>query len=548
MDRFLNNTFSLLCFTALGVTIIFTPWLNVDSLIIPKLIILFSMSLFILPRVVFTWKNLFVNKIPKTLAVLSILIFIQLLLVIFNSDAPLEQQFFGRTGRALGFATELSLLIITIASCCYITYKKVKLLLLTFLVSVMFSSLYSIIQYFGIDIFDWNTRTNGIIGTLGNPNFQSSLAAMAIVPALVYFWGQKKGLILSILLVAPLLVVLYISQSTQGYITSSFSILLLLLFYYWYKNRVIFSGLFISSAILVALAIIGMLNKGPFADLLYKYSIKSRGEIFRAAINTAQDNPFFGVGLDSLSDYYWIYRDPKDVDGVGEYADHAHNAFLNNASTGGFTLAFLQLSISILGVYSFIVIQKHIKSFDKFIVAIFCAWSCYQLQSLISPANISMLTWNAVITGSLIGLTSLRASNAPTIKTNPISIKMLSVFLFIISLIVVYPYFNVDRLQLKAARTGDANLAIKSAISYPESTVRYTRISEEFLGSNLIPEVLYLSREAVKFNPNSFASWGYILISPIAPYEERVKAKIEVLKLDPLNKSVKNYIIPSKVN
>ena len=76
MDRFLNNTFSLLCFTALGVTIIFTPWLNVDSLIIPKLIILFSMSLFILPRVVFTWKNLFVNKIPKTLAVLSILIFI----------------------------------------------------------------------------------------------------------------------------------------------------------------------------------------------------------------------------------------------------------------------------------------------------------------------------------------------------------------------------------------------------------------------------------------------------------------------------------------
>jgi hypothetical protein len=38
------------------------------------------------------------------------------------------------------------------------------------------------------------------------------------------------------------------------------------------------------------------------------------------------------------------------------------------------------------------------------------------------------------------------------------------------------------------------------------------------------------------------------LISPIAPYEERVKAKTEVLKLDPLNKSVKNYIIPGKVN
>jgi hypothetical protein len=98
---------------------------------------------------------------------------------------PFEQQFFGRTGRGLGFVTEFSLLVVLVIAYSYIKEDKLKLILFTLIASSLISTIYSILQRFNFDIFDWNTRTNGIIGTLGNPNFQSSFAAMSIVPTLV---------------------------------------------------------------------------------------------------------------------------------------------------------------------------------------------------------------------------------------------------------------------------------------------------------------------------------------------------------------------------
>ena len=93
------NYFSLLCWSAFLITVILTPWANSDSLIIPKLIVLFCVALFFLPLTVTLWRNISKNKVGKILIALSMLIIIQLILIIFTSGAPFEQQFFGRTGR-----------------------------------------------------------------------------------------------------------------------------------------------------------------------------------------------------------------------------------------------------------------------------------------------------------------------------------------------------------------------------------------------------------------------------------------------------------------
>jgi hypothetical protein len=37
--------------------------------------------------------------------------------------------------------------------------------------------------------------------------------------------------------------------------------------------------------------------------------------------------------------------------------------------------------------------------------------------------------------------------------------------------------------------------------------------------------------------------WALIVINPAAPIAERVNAKAEILKLDPLNKEVIDYVI-----
>jgi hypothetical protein len=113
--------------------------------------------------------------------------------------------------------------------------------------------------------------------------------------------------------------------------------------------------------------------------------------------------------------------------------------------------------------------------------------------------------------------------------------------LSILALVVVFPYFNVDRLQLKGMQSGDANLVIKATLSFPESTVRYSLIGRELLTSGLTQQSLELARAGVEYNPNSPGLWALILVNPSAPLNERLNAKQKILELDPLNQEVKNF-------
>jgi hypothetical protein len=551
MNKSKLDTFGLVCLFSIAITVAMTPWVSSDSLIIPKLIILFSSGLFLIPRILWGSTNLLKVPITKLVVLISTLIFIYSFIIFVVSSAPFEQQFFGRTGRGLGIATELSLIIFMLSACAFVKMSNLSKLLITLIISVFISSFYSILQRFGLDIFEWETRTNGIIGTLGNPNYQSSFAAMALIPVAIYFLDKPNGKIYSFLLISPLVAVLYISQSTQGYLASALAIFVLALVYFWYKNRLAFFTSLLIGSISGILAILGMLNKGPLSEYLYKYSVKSRGEFYRTAVSLINDNKLFGVGFDSIGDNYLKYRSLKDARGVGEFTDNMHNIYLNYASVGGIPFALLQGLIVIVALTSFIKIQKKIKRFDKNITAIFCSWVCYQSQALISPANISMLTWNAIITGSLIGLSSVDLQSASNINPKD-EFKMqltkpFSNFLLVIGFVIMLPLYNVDRMSLQASRTGDGLLALKAATSYPESTIRYSRIGQEFIKSNLAEQALEIGRAAAKFNPNAPSAWGLILVNNLAPREERLFAQKELLRLDPHNDEIRNLQIPNQV-
>ena len=539
-----TSLYPLIAYSALVVTLINTPMWNKDALIIPKVIFLFLTALFLLPYLVLNFKVLRADKITRLLIVISSLLIIQYVLVMVNSTAPIEQQIYGRTGRGFGFITIFSLICILLASALYIQREKIDKIINLITIAGVILAFYGILQSYQLDPLAWDAKNNGVIGTLGNPNFLSSFLAMAFIPIMVSANKKKRKIVYLVCLILLILFSIYRAQSTQGYIGIVIASLVFTLVYFWYKKRLMFYIIFCLSVFISVISVLGMLNMGPFAKYLYKVSVQSRGDFWRSAFNTANSHPFFGVGIDSFGDYFLKYRDLIAVNHTfAEYADSAHNYFLDFASVGGYPLLLLNLLMIALTLYCFYLVQKSRNSFDAKLTSLFCAYSVFLAQSMISPMNISLVLWQVVISGSIIGLAKSKVE-IPILITKEKSyfgVKSLSSLAVVFGILVSVPYFNVDRLQLLSMKTGNGDLAMKSTKMFPESVVRYSTMSRDLLNSGLQVQSLELARSAVKFNANSPALWVLILINPSAPLTERKEAQVKILELDPLNKQVMDY-------
>ena len=536
---------------AVIVTLAATPWVSSDALIVPKIIFLTSISFFILPELFVSLKSWLPNKILLGILLISSLFVIQMTIAMLISDAPIEQQLYGRTGRGLGFLTYISLIIILLYTVRIVTYFDLTRIFQGVFICCTLSSIYSILQFFGLDFSDWRSQTNGIIGTIGNPNFQSSFVAIAFIPTIIYLWSLKYRYILCIFVGSILLFTLYICESTQGYIALAAAVALFVLLILWYKKaRIMFTAALLIFFLSGLTAIAGMLNKGPLSYYLYKVSVRSRGEMWNTAISMVKDNLIFGVGLDSVGDYSLKYRSQKTANGIDEYIDNVHNFFLQFAAMGGVILAILYFLIVLWTFYSFIVVLRRKKVFDKNLAALAAAWLSFQLQSLISPAAIPTLLWNFIISGAIISLavgldTEGSFHDIKTQKnmksSNGILTRSLSYPLLVFALVLTVPLFNADKLAREADKKKDALLAIKAAKAFPESVIRYNRLGAGLYESGLYELSLDIGRSAVKFNPNSYLTWILILLNPNAAYDERVVAKEKLIEIDPYNKLIKDY-------
>lgn len=538
-----NNLIKKVNFTGVLIALIITPWVNIDSMIIPKMILLFFLALYCLPYI-FTNKEIIQNKFYKWILFLLILNILQILAVLINSDAPLEQQIFGRVGRGLGIITQISLLVVLFTVIININFSDLKSINLSFIIASVASSFYCVLQSQGLDPFAWVTRTNGIIGTLGNPNFQSSFAAMGVAPVILIYWHKRKKYFLSAILLLLLFYAIYLCRSIQGYLIATVSIILILIISTWYQKKLYSISLIISTLFVGILSICGMLNMGPLATYLYKVSVTSRGEFWRSAINTANSNPIFGTGIDSFGDVFLRYRDENAANGIGEFTDNAHNYFLEYAATGGYPLMLINITIILVTLVSIFKVQKNLGRFDNLFIAIFISWTAFQMQSIISPGNITSMFWNMVFSGVLIGLSNRIDSGEienEKKQSNKSPLNILIGFLLIAGALIIYPLYNSDKELLTAYEQQDAVALLKVAQAYPESTVTYQKAGKVMLESGLFIQALDIGRAAVEFNPNAVSAWALILGNPKAPMPEREKAALEINRLDPFNKVIKNF-------
>jgi O-antigen ligase len=545
-----NYLAKILIFGVMSITLIITPGLNKDSLVIPKVIVFFCLALYLVPIILKSLKSSLSDPYIKKLAILVFFLLIDGVLILLNSSAPIDQLLFGRSGRAMGFITFISFIIILLAASIIIKFAHIKVLLNAIVAAGLFSSFYSCIQFFGLDIFKWSSKTNGIIGTLGNPNSQSSFAAMILIPAVVIFWTSKYKLLLVPVAVSVLFFTVYISQSTQGYISVFSSIIAITLIFLWYRNKLTFFILTVFSTIFGVVAVFGMLGHGPLSYYLYKISVQSRGDFWRSAVTTGNSHPIFGVGFDSFGDYMLKYRDQVAASHpFAEYADSAHNFYLDYLATGGYLFLLLNMILTIFVLRAFFVLQRNKNAFDKHIAALFCTWLVFQLQAMINTQTLAFVSWNALISGAVIGMagTSTQLSrNTVEINAQRDKLKnsnLLGSILLIIGLIIMFPYFNNDRLTLKANNSGNGDLLIRATTAYPEFALKYSQASQALLESGLPGPSLFLAQKGVEFNPNSVSLWALILANPTASIEDRQVAKSKILELDPFNREVKAFSI-----
>ena len=171
------------------------------------------------------------------------------------------------------------------------------------------------------------------------------------------------------------------------------------------------------------------------------------------------------------------------------------------------------------------------------------------MQCFINTQSLTLLTWNALVSGAVIGIAgsfSKKSSIMPIAVSKSTGLRILnpiSIIMLIVGLIFMFPYFNTDRQIIQASNSGNGDLLIKAATSYPESVVKYSLASTALLESGLPGPSLSLARSAVAFNNRAVSLWALILVNPTASFEERENARTQILKLDPLNIEVRDFKI-----
>ena len=549
-----SKTYNYILIICGFIFLVFSPWMNKDSMVVPKVVLLFCLAMFLLPSIVFEAKTKIRNGVFKALITISLLIVFQMVVTVISSEAPIEQQIFGKMGRGLGFLTLISLIILTLAASFYANNNNLKFLLILIVIVFSVSSFYSILQSFGLDIIKWETRTNAVFGTLGNPNFQAAAAAMVLVPCILVIKRDLKTLLIGLSLVFLNLYAIYRTVSVQGFIGSAIGISFLILFFLFYKNKHFFVWGLVLVFTTLFLSILAMLNQGPLKGLsigpftFYKPSVQSRGDFWRSAFEAAKDHPFFGVGIDSFGDYFMEYRDEVAVGHTfSEFTDNSHNYFLEYAVTGGIPLMLLHTLIVFLTVSSFVKIVRKTQKFEPRIAALFAFWLVFQAQSFISPGSISLMIFNSIVTGSLIGISQFQ--NLPSAIPNTTSKKLqtnrgvLNIFFALLAILFIFPYFNSDRIYLNALNSRNGDLLVATSKAYPESTLRYSTSSRLLLESKLYEQSLDVARSAIEFNPRNVSPWAHILLNPVSTLREKEMAKNMLIKLDPNNGGLKEIKI-----
>jgi hypothetical protein len=310
----------------------------------------------------------------------------------------------------------------------------------------------------------------------------------------------------------------------------------------------------LSGVILGFVAIQGALGSGPLRNFLAQPTVALREQYWYAAWKTGISNPLFGVGMDGFGDWYRRARGAQALisPGPDTVTNAAHNIFLDLFSSGGFPLLFLYLSMMFFCLKILIKISYKQRNFNTTFVATASLWICFQAQSIISINQIGLAIWGWLFSGLLIAYgrnldtaSTEEKSKKPQkkiAKASVISPEITALIGLVVGLVVSVPPLNADMKWRALQSSGKVDLlepALTNSYLTPLNSLKLAQ-AVEILENSKLPELaIKYARKGVEFNPNFYTAWQMLYQATLSTPKEKQRAKLEMIRLDPLNMKLK---------
>ena len=197
---------------------------------------------------------------------------------------------------------------------------------------------------------------------------------------------------------------------------------------------------------------------------------------------------------------------------------------------------------------------KYSKKYDLTFVTLTATWICYLAQSIISINQIGLAIWGWVLSGLVIGYVRSHSNNnveeAVTVpktsqgkvriakKKESISLWVMVVGIFVGGAIAIPPV-AADSNWRSAQISSNSAQIVSASKAWPLDAVRVMQASDLHSRNNLPKTGLELARYAVEKFPNNFFAWKLLSTTPDVTDVEKIKAKAELHRLDPLNPAFK---------
>ena len=536
------------------VTLLVTPKWSLDPINPIKMLAVTAVGFMGLGVILVNQKTLKLGRYKVPLVLISGFISWQLVVFLFSGGEQL-QQLFGTNGRNTGLITYLALSIAMVVSMVVSNPGFMHRFLLTSLIVGGASLVYGVAQAVGLDPFEWDNAFSSVFGFLGNPNFQSSL--LGILGSIVFAQLLSRAVSMSLkgAYLTYLVLTLFVIKETdsqQGFLVLIIGIGIAFGIYVNLKSRVLGYSYFGLAIVGFIAVLVGTLNKGPLAGLLYEDSVTYRGDYWRAGWKMTIDNPILGVGLDSYGDWYRRSRTMEATlrRGPEVTSNAAHNVFLDFSSYGGFPLLLVYLALLVLVVVSAIKVIKRLQDFNAGFVGLMAGWVAFQAQSIISINQIGLALWGWVLSGLIVGYeintrdklvleggkTGKKSINP--MQTSPATTLAMFVGLIVGALIGMPPYLASAKYK-GALETGNSVLIQEAAYIWPLNSSRMIQVAITLNDNKLEAQGLEVALDATRKFPESFSVWATLNLMKNATTEQKAEALTQMKRLDPLNPNLK---------